>query len=149
MTRDWIGVASRDHVEIGAKGGVAQLSHGKERPPRRMQPGGRLVYYLPRAGHTGGETVQAFVRIGPVLDDAVCQHRLSDTFVPVRRNMAYDLCQEAPIRPLSDHLAFITDTARWGYSLRAGHVEINQDDFRVIATEMGGDSAEAAGGTGG
>lgn len=145
MTRYWIGVASRDHVEIGAAGDFAQLSHGKERPLRRMQPGDWLVYYSPRTGRSGGETVQAFTRIGRILDGAVYQHRMSDTFVPFRRDVAYVPCQEAPIRPLIDHLTFINDAARWGYPFRAGHFEISQDDFRVIAMAMCVDPDEEAG----
>ena len=33
--RFWIGVASRDHVNVGVKGGFIQLNHGKQAPLRR------------------------------------------------------------------------------------------------------------------
>lgn len=145
MARYWIGVASRDHAERGAEAGFAQLSHGKERPLRRMQPGDWLVYYSPRTSRTGGEPVHAFTRIGRIVDDAVYQHRMSDTFMPFRRDLAYVPCQETAIRPLIDRLSFIRDPARWGYPFRTGHFEIRQDDFRLIATAMGVDLAEEPG----
>ena len=37
--RFWIGVASRDHVNIGVKGGFIQLNHGKQAAVRRLKAG--------------------------------------------------------------------------------------------------------------
>lgn len=138
-TRYWIGVASRDHVGRGAEAGFAQLCHGKERSLRRMQRGDWLIYYSPRGERAGGEPVQAFTAIGRVADDEVFQHVLSDSFAPFRRTIAYVPCREAPIRQLLERLAFIKDPARWGYPFRAGHREIDRDDFLVIAAAMGVD----------
>ena len=39
MTRYWLGVASKDHVQIGVEGGFCQLCHGKKTPLTRMQRG--------------------------------------------------------------------------------------------------------------
>ncbi len=149
MARYWIGVASRDHVEIGTEGNFAQLCHGKERPLRRMQRGDWLIYYSPRTERRGGETVQAFTSIGRVSDDEITQQAISDTFSPFRRTIADVPCHEASIRPLIDRLTFIRDTTRWGVTFRAGHFEISEDDFRLIATAMGVDPDEEAGAPGG
>jgi len=149
MARYWIGVASRDQVEIGAKGGFAQRSHGKECPLRRMQRGDWLIYYLPRTERRGGETVQAFTSIGRVSDDEITQQAISDTFSPFRRTIADVPCHEASIRSLIDRLTFIRDTTRWDMPFRAGHLEISEDDFRLIATAMGVEPGEAAGAPGG
>ena len=43
MTKNWIGVASAEHVERGIQDGFMQLCHGKEAPLRRLQPGDRIV----------------------------------------------------------------------------------------------------------
>ncbi len=145
MTRYWIGVASRDHVEIGTEGHFAQLCHGKERPLRRMQRGDWLIYYSPRTKRRGGETVQAFTGIGRVSDDEISQQTMSDTFAPFRRSIAYVPCHKAPIRSLIDRLACIRDTTRWGMPFRAGHLEISEADFRLIATAMRVDPDEGAG----
>jgi hypothetical protein len=146
IPRYWIGVVSRAHVMRGSAAGFAQLCHGKERPLRRMRRGDWLVYYSPRTEREGGEPVQAFTAIGRVADDDVSQHVVSDAFSPFRRAIAYIPSQEAPIRPLLERLSFIGDPVRWGYPFRAGHLEINQADFRVIAAAMGIDpDAEANG----
>lgn len=138
-TRYWIGGASRDHVARGAEAGFAQLSHGKERPLRRMQRGDWLIYYSSRTERVGGDPVRAFTAIGRVADDEVNQHDVDETFAPFRRAIAYLPCQEAPIRPLLVRLGFIENPARWDYLFRAGHLEIGRDDFRVIAAAMGVD----------
>lgn len=47
MTRYWIGVASREHVHRGVKGGFAQVCHGKPGPLERMAEGDWIIYYSP------------------------------------------------------------------------------------------------------
>ncbi len=133
----WIGVVSRSHVQGGVAGGFAQVSHGKERPLRRLRPGDWLVYYSPRTALDGGTPLQAFTAIGRVADDRVYTHRMSGDFVPFRRDVAYVPCREAPIAPLLDRLSFIRDKQRWGYPFRAGLIEIPAEDFAIIAIAMG------------
>jgi len=135
--RYWVGVVSRAHVEGGVAGGFAQVSHGKERPLRRLRPGEWLIYYSPRTALDGGEPLQAFTAIGRVMDDRVYSHRMSGDFVPFRRDVAYLPCREAPIAPLLERLSFIRDKRRWGYPFRSGLIEIPADDFAVIAAAMG------------
>ena len=45
MSRNWLAVASAEHVEIGRSAGFMQVCHGKASPLRRVQPGDRVVYY--------------------------------------------------------------------------------------------------------
>ena len=47
MSRNWLAVASAEHVEIGRDAGFMQVCHGKATPLRRVQPGDRVVYYSP------------------------------------------------------------------------------------------------------
>ncbi len=135
--RYWIGVVSRSHVEHGVEGGFAQLGHGKEKPLRRLHAGDWLIYYSPKTAFDGGAPLQAFTAIGEVADDRVYQHEMSTDFIPFRRDVAYQRCNEAPIQPLLNDLSFIKDKSRWGFPFRAGLVEIPERDFAVIAAAMG------------
>jgi hypothetical protein len=47
MSRNWLAVASAEHVEIGRSAGFMQVCHGKASPLRRVQPGDRVVDYSP------------------------------------------------------------------------------------------------------
>ena len=51
--------------------------------------------------------------------------------------MLFRSCNEILIHPLIESLSFITDPRRWGYLFRLGHFEIQEDDFQLIAKEMG------------
>lgn len=124
-------------MQGGVAGGFAQVSHGKERPLRRLHPRDWLVYYSPRTALDGGTPLQAFTAVGRVVDDRVYTHRMADDFVPFRRDVAYVPCREAPIAPLLDRLSFIRGKQRWGYPFRAGLIEIPAEDFAIIATAMG------------
>lgn len=136
-SRYWIGVVSRSHVERGAAGGFAQLCHGKAAPLRRMKAGDWLVYYSPKEDMKGNQPLQAFTAIGRVRDDEVYSFAMSETFVPFRRDVDYLPCQAASIRPLIEDLHFIRDKQRWGYPFRTGQIEIDEHDFRLIASAMG------------
>jgi hypothetical protein len=136
QNRCWIGVVSASHVKRGTQGGFAQLCHGKAAPLRRMRPGDWLVYYSPRTDMANGEPLQAFTAIGQVEDDVVYEYRMSDSFVPYRRNIRYARCREAKIAPLLKQLSFTRDNRNWGYSFRFGHFEISREDFLLIAAAM-------------
>lgn len=47
MTRYWIGVASREHVQRGITEGICQVCHGKAGPLKFMSPGDWIIYYSP------------------------------------------------------------------------------------------------------
>jgi hypothetical protein len=108
-----------------------------------MLPGDWLIYYSPRTDMANGNPLQAFTAIGQVMDDMVYEYRMSDSFVPFRRNIRYTRCKEARIAPLLERLTFTRGTRNWGYLFRTGHFEISQEDFLVIADAM----LDDAGGT--
>jgi hypothetical protein len=137
-TQYWIGVVSRSHVLRGVAGGFAQLCHGKAAPLKRMKAGDWLIYYSPRTDMADGEPLQKFTALGCVVDDKVYPYKMAEDFIPYRRAIAYSRCHEAPIHPLITRLSFIKDPKRWGYPFRAGHIRINESDFRLIAQAMGG-----------
>lgn len=135
-SRYWIGVVSASHVSHGVKEGITQTCHGKARPLGRMRPGDWLIYYSPRTEKKGGEVLQAFTAIGQVADDIVYSFKMSDDFIPYRRNMHYFPCRTVKITGLLDKLTFTKGKRNWGYSFRFGQFEINREDFITIANEM-------------
>lgn len=136
MTQYWIGVVSLSHVMRGVEGAFAQLGHGKAAPLRRMSKGDWLVYYSPKTDMESGEPLQQFTAIGQVVGESVYEHRMGPDFVPFRLDVNFRKCEPAPIAPLISKLSFIKDPKRWGFPFRTGHIEMTQEDFRLIASAM-------------
>lgn len=144
MTRYWLGVVQRAHVQRGVEWGVAQTNHGKRAGVQRMQPGDGFVYYSPKTSFPDGDQLREFTAIGRVADGDVYQADadpgLMAGFRPWRRDVEYSShARSAPIAPLLPVLDLTRGNANWGFQLRRGHLEITQHDFDVIAREMGAD----------
>jgi hypothetical protein len=137
MQKYWIGVASRDHVRRGVDSGFCQLGHGSMAAVRRLSPGDWIAYYSPRAQFDGGEPVQAFTAIGRIRPGDAYEFDMGSGFVAGRRDVDYQQCREAPIRPLIEQLGFITRKENWAYPFRFGLVSVPYEDFRLIAEAMG------------
>lgn len=137
MTKYWIGVASREHVYRGVKGGFAQVCHGKSGPLERMAEGDWIIYYSPTIEFGGKDPCQSFTAIGKINGDEPYTFAMSKDFIPWRRNVAFLVSKEAPIKPLVEKLSFIKDIKRWGFPFRRGCFEITFKDFKLIAQAMG------------
>ena len=133
----WIGVVSRSHVEIGAKGGFVQLGHGKKAPLQKLHPGDGLIMYSPRTSYPDGETLQSFTAIGLVTSGRIYQVEMTPDFKPFRVDVRFLKCHEAPIKPLIDKLSFIKSKTHWGATFRFGQLKIPWEDFDLIAKAMG------------
>ena len=138
----WIGVVSRDHVQIGVKGGFVQLNHGKKAPLQKLHAGDGFVYYSPRTSSMAGETCQMFTAIGIVKSGVVNQADMGGGFRPYRVDVQFLDGKEAPIRPLLDRLSFIKDRTHWGYAFRFGYLNVPAQDFILIAEAMACDFAD-------
>lgn len=103
MTRYWLGVASKDHVQIGVEGGFCQLCHGKKAPLTRMQRGDYILYYSPKQAFQSAEPCQAITACGVVTGDDVYQHEMFSGFIPYRRDIAW----HAPVREVPAHAAWL------------------------------------------
>ena len=136
MPRFWIGVASREHVQLGLAGGFCQLCHGKSGPLKRMSQGDWIVYYSPKQRFGEVEPCQRFTAIGEVAAGEVYLFPMAPGFVPHRRDVRFLDAIEVPIRPLLDRLSFIKDKRHWGQAFRYGHLEIPAEDFSRIADDM-------------
>ena len=132
----WIGVASREHVRLGVKGGFAQFSHGKLAPARRLSQGDWIIYYSPKLKFGEAEPCQKFVAIGRAIDREPFQVEQFPGFKPWRRKIRYERAAEADVHPLIERLSFIKDKTKWGAAFRFGFFEINKSDFGAIAKRM-------------
>ena len=141
IPRYWISTVSREHVLVGMEGGVCQVCHGKKGPLARMKKDDWIIYYSPKFSMSGTEQCQKFTAIGKIADDTIYQFKMSEGFIPFRRNVTYlKNVQEQPIRSLLDDLSFTSGKKRWGSSFRLGLFEIPQSDFQLIHEKMVGEA---------
>ncbi len=136
MSRYWLGIVQREHVQRGLEGGFAQVCHGKRGPLARMQPGDWLIYYSPKTALENGLPLKAFTAIGQIQSGEPYSFRMSENFVPFRRDVEFVQAQQAPIEPLLPYLSFSAGKTNWGYALRFGLLELTSSDFRKIAQAM-------------
>lgn len=136
MTKYWCGVVSREHIQLGVQGKFCQVCHGKRAPLARMKVGDGIVFYSPLMQFQGKEKCQRFTAIGTVTGEETYLFQMTPSFVPYRRDVTYQPCTEAPIRPLLDRLSFTAGLSSWGYKFRFGHFEITEADFLLIAQYM-------------
>jgi len=139
MSKDWIAVASAEHVRIGRQAGFMQVCHGKSAPLRRIRPEDRVIYYSPTETFGGKDRIQAFTAIGRVRDTQPYQFQMSSNFVPWRRDVLWFDSQAVSIKPLLHQLHFTRNNANWGYQLRFGLFAIDKDDGELIEAAMLGE----------
>lgn len=135
-TKYWIAVVSKDHTARGVAEGFMQVCHGKENPLKRIRKDDWIVVYSPKLSMEGDTKCQSFTAIGQATDDLVYQYRMSDNFIPFRRNITFHECKEASILPLIDELDFIQNKKSWGFPFRFGFFEIKENDFNLLASKM-------------
>lgn len=133
----WIAVASKEHVMRGVKGGFAQVCHGKAGPLNRMNPNDWIIYYSPTLLFGEKIPCREFTAIGKIKEKEPYPFRMSDDFIPFRRDVDFLIAHETPIVSLINKLSFIKDKLKWGYPFRRGCFQINQTDFQLIAFAMG------------
>ena len=134
--KNWIAVASADHVRIGRASGFMQASHGKAAPLRRICPGDRIAYYPPSETIGGKDRLQAFTAIGVVAPGVPYQADMGHGVRAFRRDVLWSEAIETPVRPLLGCLTFARDDRNWGYQLRFGLFRIEEEDMRIIASAM-------------
>ena len=147
MKKNWLAIASADHVAVGRSAGFMQVCHGKVSPLKRIRPGDCVVYYSPNqrysASHAqrGKDRLQAFTAIGTVKDGAPYRADMGGSFQPFRRDVIWHEGEPMALALLQTKLAF-TQEKNWGYRLRQGLVEISEADMAIIAEAMFTASAE-------
>lgn len=135
--KNWIAVASAEHVRVGRGQGFMQVCHGKAAPLRRIAPGDGIAYYSPTNSFGGADRLRAFTALGTVKAGTPYQVDMGDGFRPFRRDVSWSDVVETPIHPLLEHLSFARGNKNWGYQLRFGLFEIPSQDLSLIAEAMG------------
>lgn len=120
----------------GVKGGFMQANHGKPGSLKKLRADDWVIFYSPKVTYEGDEKLQAFTAIGQVADEKLYQFKMSEDFIPYRRNMNYHRCKDVPIVPLIGSLDFISDKKAWGFRFRFGFLEIDEHDFNLISGKM-------------
>lgn len=149
MRKNWVAVASADHVAVGRTAGFMQVCHGKVSPLKRVQPGDRIVYYSPNqhysASHAqrGKDRLQTFTAIGTVKEGKPYQADMGGGFQPFRRDVTWHEAEPVSLMLLLRKLA-LTQEKNWGYRLRQGLVEISDADMTTIAEAMFAATAASA-----
>ncbi|MES2215554.1 MAG: EVE domain-containing protein [Pseudomonadota bacterium] len=134
LTKFWIGVACKEHVENGIKLGICQFCHGKSAPAKRLSRGDFVIYYSSKVTMEAPELYQKFTAIGKVIDDTPYQVDMGGGFQPFRRRISYFDAKHIDIKPLVPLLPFIKNKNSWGYVFRYGFLEIDQGSFEIIAS---------------
>lgn len=85
----WIGVASKDHVDLGIQVGFAQVCHGKKAPLNRMAVGDWMIYYSPERTMRDKEPCQEYTVNGKQeIEDALGTATIADADIPAENNSA-------------------------------------------------------------
>ena len=141
MSRNWVAVASAEHVRIGRAAGFMQVCHGKAGPLRRIKPGDCVAYYSPTVEFGGKNKFQAFTAIGIIVHGEPYQVELGGGFQPYRRDVCWLPAEAAHIRPILGRMEFSAEKQNWSYQFRFGIFLISDHDMNVIAAAMGADFA--------
>ncbi len=137
MTSYWIAVASREHVRLGVKAGIMQVCHGKCGPLQRIKPGDWVLYYSPVEIFGEKTPYRKFTALGQVQEGEPYQFKMSDDFIPWRRDVAFKKIKDISIEPLINELTFIKNKQHWGFPFRRGCFIISLQDFSLITKDMG------------
>jgi hypothetical protein len=135
--KNWIAVASAEHVRRGSAEGFMQVCHGRATPLRRVQPGDRIAYYSPTITFRGKDKLQAFTRYGIVRTGEPYQVDMGEGFCPFRRDVDWAATRDAPIAPLLETLEFTRGKRNWGAPFRYGIFAVSNSDMDLIARAMG------------
>jgi len=134
--RYWITVVSKDHIKRGVAGGFMQANHGKPGALKKLHVNDWVIFYSPTVTYEGEEKLQAFTAIGQVTGTDIYQHKMSESFMPYRRNVIFYPCKEVSFIPLIAQMDFIKNKKGWGYHFRFGFFEIGKTDFELIRSKM-------------
>ncbi|WP_206911528.1 hypothetical protein IGL98_002095 [Enterococcus sp. DIV0840] len=128
-----IGVASKDHVELGVAGGFCQLCHGKSAPLNRMKAGDWLIYYAPKKSLKTKEPCQEFIALGQILPGEAYPFEMAPDFIPDRKDISFlKNIQSVPLEAVADFPLWQEYRSR----LRFGHFQIPEELFNFIVSGM-------------
>jgi EVE domain len=134
--RYWIGVVHLAQARAAQAAGFVAMSHGIKAAVAKLSVADRVIFYAPKTDFDG-DPVQAFVALLTVTGETVQERPLPGTdFRPFTREALYQEVNEVPVRPLLDHLSFVTSPRHWGMAFRRSKFKISQADFSLISEGM-------------
>jgi EVE domain len=133
MSKNWIAVASAEHVRLGRAQGFMQVGHGKGAPLKRISPGDFVAYYSPTIIYGEKEPCRAFTAFGRVKSGAPYQGDMGGGFMPWRRDVEWLGNREALIALLLEKMDFTRGQKNWGYKFRFGLFDVSDHDMALIA----------------
>ena len=137
MEKYWIAVASREHVQIGIKGGFCQVCHGKEAPLKKLNEMGWIIYYSPTETFGQKLACQKFTAFGRIKKGEPYKVKMAEDFTAFRRDVNFFPSKEVSIQNLIGELSFTKNKKNWGFIFRRGIFQISFEDFKIIAKSMG------------
>lgn len=132
----YIGVASKNHIEIGKKLGFCQFCHGKQSVVKKLKKDDWIIYYSSKIEFGKNDICQKFTAIGQITDEKEYQIEQFAGFCPWRRNIQYYNSIDVDIRLLLEDLSFIKNKKNWGVFFRYGFFEISYEDFEILKNKM-------------
>lgn len=99
MSKNWLAVASAEHVRLSKKMGIMQVCNGKLAPLKRITPNDFIIYYSPTDTFKGKDKLQSFTAIGIVKPDEPYQVVMDNFFRPFRRNVQWARGGKFPLHP--------------------------------------------------
>ena len=137
MTKYFIGVATKDHVDLGVREGIMQVCHGKKAQLSRLKKNDIIMYYCTSKVYGKKDKYQSIAACGRVKDDKIYQFEINKDFIPWRRDVEYEQeLQPVKVKEILDQLSFIKNKNRWGIYFISGLVEINFQDYEVVIEKM-------------
>jgi hypothetical protein len=121
----YMGVASKNHVEIGKKFGIIQLCHGKSHPLEKLQPNDWIIYYSPKLIYGEDNMCQEFTAIAQITESPVY---VVDGMA--RRSVLYYNNRGIKYQDLKNELMFSSSYFRFGF------FEIGLEDFTILYNGM-------------
>ena len=147
--RFWIGVASKEHVEVDRKLGICRFCHSKPDPAKRLVKGDYFIYYSSKFRINDERRCLQFTAIGIVTDTTAYhlepspENTTGDSALhfahapqALARNIQYFDVPPVDVKHLVPVIPFITNKSSWSMVFRFGFLEIDQDSFEVIAKGM-------------
>ena len=118
----WIGVVSKNHVDIAIAGGFTQVNHGKAGAARAHARGDGFAFYSPRTDYPDGDAAAGVHRASAASATASSTRPTPATdFQPVPSRRRLPARHAAPIRPLIDALTFIRSKDALGRGVPLRH----------------------------
>ena len=103
MKKNWLAVASAEHVRVGKEAGFMQVCHGKVAPLRHIKPGDQIVYYSPSKIFRAKDKLQSFTALGMVKNKEPYSFDMGGGFIPYRRDVQWYDTEETAISPAASH----------------------------------------------